>query len=301
MWFHKVGYAVIQGNLPVYNYLHWHPVPREIIVSLHLNLTSDVEFLQDDLNGELNLPASRSVASFWTMSPCSAVGRGWEGSKDSNTPPIVCFSSCSVAATRPRQHAGTTPRWPSSTSLWVSSPVPLVVNLNRPPPHCAKSPLTFFFHSTQQPTWTTCGSRPTGRPWSSGACRRPSAVSIQWMYLCPSVCIVPVYIFRSPSACGALSTSAPLPCYLALPLFFSFVLPAPVVGLFSNSPLFFFFFAFYSSPSSSDTSSSCVVCALFTYTVRVGGSCLLSPSRFLAAWIGCSVSCPRAVTCALRC
>lgn len=57
----------------------------------------------------------------------------------------------------------------------------------------------------------------------------------------PSVCIVPVYIFRSPSACGALITSAPLPCVQALPLFF-FVLPAPVVRFLSNSPLFFLFF-----------------------------------------------------------
>lgn len=119
-----------------------------------------------------------------------------------------------------------------------------------------------------------------------------------FMYV-PSVCTVPVCIFRSPSARGALITSAPLPRVPALPLFFffSFVLPAPVVLFFSNSPLF----PVFSSPSSSDTSSSCAISALcaraHTVCVCVWGSCLLGLLAFSPHG---SVECELPTSCYVR-
>lgn len=119
-----------------------------------------------------------------------------------------------------------------------------------------------------------------------------------FMYV-PRVCTVPVCIFRSPSARGALITSAPLPRVPALPLFFffSFVLPAPVVLFFSNSPLF----PVFSSPSSSDTSSSCAISALCacarTVCACVRGSCLLGLLAFSPHG---SVECELPTSCYVR-
>lgn len=119
-----------------------------------------------------------------------------------------------------------------------------------------------------------------------------------FMYV-PRVCTVPVCIFRSPSARGALITSAPLPRVPALPLFFffSFVLPAPVVLFFSNSPLF----PVFSSPSSSDTSSSCAISALCararTVCVCMWGSCLLGLLAFSPHG---SVECELPTSCYVR-
>lgn len=148
--------------------------------------------------------------------------------------------------------------------------------------------ISIFLLSAQQPTWTTCGSRPTGRPWSSGACRRPSAVSLLRMYLCPFQVFV-----SSPSIYfGLLQPAALLSRELRFPAFrtshssssssssLSFLLLW--FAFLSNSPLF----CVFSSPSSSDTSSSRVISALCARTVstRTPSACVCWRIMFTLAF-----------------
>lgn len=233
---------------------------------------------------------------------------GWGGSQ-AKTLTLHPYSLCFVAATRPRRHAGTTPRWPSSTSLWVSNPAPLVLNVNLPPPpHSSQSPLIPPLCAAQ-PTWTTCGSRPTGRPWSSGACRRPSAVSIPRMYFCPfqvfvsSPCIYFGLLQPSALSSRVLRFPAFRPSHSSSSSSLSFLLLWFALFFFSpNSPLFLCFFVpiIVWHILSHRNICSLRMHRLYAYTVCVcvGGSCLLALSRLMDRW---SVSCPRAVTCAIRC